>query len=85
MTAGDPLPPEWAIVDSGEPPPPDGCVGWGIENGLHQRFDASTGEDACRVRTKNAGWVLGMFRRLAVSLFIELALTRQNKKMACDV
>jgi hypothetical protein len=44
---------------------------WGIENGLHQRLDASAGEDACRVRTRNAVWVLGMFRRLAISLFIE--------------
>ena len=44
---------------------------WGIENGLHQRLDASAGDDACRVRTPNAVWILGMFRRLAVSLFIE--------------
>ena len=44
---------------------------WGIECGLHQRLDVSTGEDACRVRNRNAVWVLGMFRRLAVSLFAE--------------
>jgi predicted transposase YbfD/YdcC len=44
---------------------------WGIEGGLHQRLDASTGEDYCRVRHRNAVWVLGMFRRLAVSLFAE--------------
>lgn len=44
---------------------------WTIENGLHQRLDASTNEDLCRVRNRNAVWVLGMFRRLAVSLFIE--------------
>ena len=44
---------------------------WGIEGGLHQRLDASTGEDLCRVRNRNAIWVLGMFRRLAVSLFAE--------------
>ena len=44
---------------------------WGIECGLHQRLDASTGEDHCRVRHRNAIWVLGMFRRLAVSLFAE--------------
>jgi hypothetical protein len=44
---------------------------WGVENGLHQRLDASTNEDRCRVRHPNAIWVLGMFRRLAVSLFVE--------------
>jgi hypothetical protein len=38
---------------------------------MHQRLDASAGEDASRVRTNNAVWVLGMFRRLSVSLFIE--------------
>lgn len=38
---------------------------------MHQRLDASTGEDYCRVRNRNAVWVLGMFRRLAVSLFVE--------------
>lgn len=45
--------------------------GWGIENGLHQRLDVSAAEDKSRVRNRNAIWVLGMFRRLAVSLFME--------------
>ena len=44
---------------------------WGVEGGLHQRLDASLNEDQCRVRDRNAVWVLGMFRRLAVSLFAE--------------
>ena len=44
---------------------------WGIEGGLHQRLDASTNEDQCRVRNRNGVWVLGMLRRLAVSLFAE--------------
>ena len=44
---------------------------WGVEGGLHQRLDASLNEDQCRVRNRNAVWVLGMFRRLAVSLFAE--------------
>lgn len=44
---------------------------WGVEGGFHQRLDASTNEDQCRVRNRNAVWVLGMFRRLAVSLFAE--------------
>lgn len=43
---------------------------WGVE-ALHQRLDASTSEDACRVRNRNAIWVLGMFRRLAASLCAE--------------
>lgn len=42
---------------------------WGVEGGLHQRLDASLREDDCRVRDRNAVWVLGMFRRLAISLF----------------
>jgi hypothetical protein len=42
---------------------------WGIEGGLHQRLDASLREDDCRVRNRNGVWVLGMFRRLAISLF----------------
>lgn len=44
---------------------------WGIEGGLHQRLDASTNEDHCRVRNRNGVWVLGMLRRLAISLFAE--------------
>jgi len=44
---------------------------WGVEGGLHQRLDASTNEDQCRVRNRNGVWVLGMFRRLAVSLFAD--------------
>ncbi len=42
---------------------------WGIEGGLHQRLDVSLREDDCRVRHRNGVWVLGMFRRLAISLF----------------
>jgi hypothetical protein len=44
---------------------------WGIEGGLHQRLDASLREDDCRVRNRNGVWVLGMFRRLAISLFAQ--------------
>jgi len=43
---------------------------WGIESGLHQRLDVSAGEDRSRVRNRNAAWILGMFRRIAVSLFM---------------
>lgn len=51
---------------------------WGIESGLHQRLDISLNDDRCRVRNANGLWVLGMFRRLANSLFIEW-LSRQPK------
>lgn len=51
---------------------------WGIENGLHQRLDVSLNDDRCRVRNPNGLWVLGMFRRLANSLFMEW-LNRQPK------
>jgi predicted transposase YbfD/YdcC len=44
---------------------------WGVEGGFHPRLDVSTNEDQCRVRDRNAVWVWGMFRRLAVSLFAE--------------
>ena len=44
---------------------------WGIEAGLHQSLDVTALEDLCRVRTPRSVWVLGMFRRIAVSLFQE--------------
>ena len=43
----------------------------GIENGLHQRLDVSLDDDRCRVRHPNAMHVLGIFRRLGNSLFME--------------
>lgn len=45
--------------------------GWGIENGTHQRLDVSLNDDRCRVRNTNALWILGMLRRLVISLFME--------------
>jgi hypothetical protein len=45
--------------------------GWGIENGTHQRLDVSLNDDRCRVRSPNALWILGMLRRLVISLFME--------------
>jgi len=45
--------------------------GWGIENGNHQRLDVSLNDDRCRVRSPNGQWILGMMRRLVVSLFME--------------
>jgi len=43
---------------------------WGIETGLHLRLDVSAQEDRSRVRHRNAAWILGMFRRIGVSLFM---------------
>ena len=45
--------------------------GWGIESGLHQRLDISYNDDRCRVQSNNGILVLGMFRRIANSLFME--------------
>jgi hypothetical protein len=44
---------------------------WGIENGTHQRLDVSHNDDRGRIRGSNGIWVLGMFRRLSNSLFME--------------
>lgn len=43
---------------------------WGIENGSHQRLDVTLNDDRCRVRSGNGLLVLGMFRRLVISLFM---------------
>jgi hypothetical protein len=53
-------------------------LAWGIENGTHQRLDVSHNEDRCRIRSSNGLWVLGMFRRLSNSLFMEWR-SRQRK------
>jgi hypothetical protein len=45
--------------------------GWGIESGLHQRLDVSYNDDRSRVQNDNALWVLGMFRRIANSVFMQ--------------
>ena len=42
---------------------------WGIENGSHQRLDVSLNDDRCRVRNTNGLWILGMLRRIAISLY----------------
>lgn len=49
----------------------DNRLAWGIENGLHQRLDVSLNDDRCGVRTPRGLWILGMFRRLVTSLFME--------------
>ena len=52
--------------------------GWGIENGSHQRLDVTLNGDRCRVRNGNGLLVLGLFRRLAISLFMHWQI-RQPK------
>jgi hypothetical protein len=41
---------------------------WVIESRLHHALDVSLDEDRSRVRTPNGALILGMFRRLAVSM-----------------
>lgn len=41
---------------------------WVIESRLHHCLDVSLQEDLSRVRTPNAAWVLGMIRRVVLSL-----------------
>jgi hypothetical protein len=43
----------------------------GIENGLHQRLDVSHNDDRCRIRTSPGMFVMGLFRRISNSLFME--------------
>ena len=34
-----------------------------------QRLDVSLNDDRCRIRTPNGQWILGMLRRMTISLF----------------
>lgn len=47
--------------------------GWGIESGLHQRLDVSYNDDRCRVQSDKGMLILGIYRRVANSLFVEWA------------
>lgn len=54
---------------------------WSIEGVFHQRLDVTLDEDRSRTRTAKALTVLGMFRRLAVSLAtVWLASPERQKK-----
>lgn len=44
---------------------------WVIESRLHHSLDVVLDEDRSRLSTPNSAWVLGMFRRLTVSLALE--------------
>lgn len=56
----------------------DNRAAWGIESGLHQRLDVSHRDDFCRVRLPKAMRLMGLFRRLSNSLFMEWR-SRQKK------
>lgn len=56
----------------------DNRAAWGIESGLHQRLDVSRLDDLCRVRRPKAMRLMGLFRRLSNSLFMEWR-SRQKK------
>ena len=51
---------------------------WGIENGTHQRLDVTLNEDRCRVRSAPGLWILGMLRRVVISLYMHWR-TRQTR------
>lgn len=53
---------------------------WVIESRLHHALDVSLDEDRSRVRNPNAALILGMFRRLAVSIAQAAIARAQTKK-----
>jgi hypothetical protein len=53
---------------------------WIIESRLHQALDVSLDEDRSRVRQPNAALVLGLFRRLVVSVAQAAIAQVQSKK-----
>lgn len=58
---------------------------WVIESRLHHALDVSLDEDRSRVRHPNAALVLGMFRRLAVSVAQAAIQQAQTKKTRWSV
>ena len=58
---------------------------WVIESRLHHALDVSLDEDRSRVRNANAALVLGMFRRLVVSLAQAAIKQAQTKKTRWSV
>jgi predicted transposase YbfD/YdcC len=58
---------------------------WVIESRLHQALDVSLDEDRSRVRNPNAALVLGMFRRLVVSVAQAAIQQVQTKKTRWSV
>lgn len=58
---------------------------WVIESRLHHALDVSLDEDRSRVRNPNAALVLGMFRRLVVSVAQAAVEQVQTKKTRWSV
>lgn len=58
---------------------------WVIESRLHHALDVSLDEDRSRVRNPNAALILGMFRRLAVSVAQAAIQHVQTKKTRWSV
>lgn len=58
---------------------------WVIESRLHQALDVSLDEDRSRVRNPNAALVLGLFRRLVVSVAQAAIQTVQTPKTRWSV
>ena len=58
---------------------------WVIESRLHHALDVSLDEDRSRVRNPNAALVLGMFRRLVVSVAQVAVKEVQTKKTRWSV
>ena len=58
---------------------------WVIESRLHHALDLSLDEDRSRVRNANAALVLGMFRRLVVSVAQAAIAQVQSKKTRWSV
>jgi len=58
---------------------------WIIESKLHQALDISLDEDRSRVRQPNAALVLGLFRRLVVSVATAAIARAQTKKTRWSV
>ena len=58
---------------------------WVIESRLHHALDVSLDEDRSRVRNANAALVLGMFRRLVVSVAQAAIHQVQTKKTRWSV
>ena len=53
-----------------------------IESGIHQRLGVSSGEDASRVRNRNAILVLGILRRSVVGIFYHWRRHRKNLRQS---
>jgi hypothetical protein len=58
---------------------------WVIESRLHHALDVSLDEDRSRVRNPNAALVLGMFRRVVVSVAQAAIAQVQTKKTRWSV